>query len=84
MRKGGHTEEGENQPDVPPPIIEPDVQRGVILVPNRDGTISAKRRFCGVIQVTAEVLNEIVGPGRARLAQRWVEDREFFRVTGDL
>jgi len=29
-------------------------------------------------------LNEIVGPGRACLTQRWVEDREFFWVTSDL
>ena len=60
------------------------MQRGVILIPNRDGTIPAKRGFSGIVQVTAEVLNEIVGPGRTRLTQRWVEDGEFLRVTGDL
>ena len=83
MRKGGLTEEDENQPNVSPPIFEPDIQRGVILVSNRERTISAKRGLGGIVQVTAEVLNEIIGPGRARLAQRWVEDREFFRVAGD-
>ena len=81
---GGHTEEGENQPNISPPILEPDVQRGVILVPNRDGAIPTERGFGWIIQVAAKVLNEIVGPSRACLAQRRVEDGEFFRVTGDL
>jgi len=77
-------EEGENQPDISPPVLKPDVQRGVVLVPNRDGAIPTKRGFGWIIQVAAKVLNEIVGPCRARLTQRWVEDGEFFRIAGDL
>ena len=78
------TEEGENQPNISPPVLEPYVQRGVILIPNRDGAVPTKRGFSSIIQVAAKVLNEIIGTGCARLTQRCVEDREFFRVSGDL
>jgi len=82
--EGRHTKEGENQPNVSPPILIFHIQRGVILIPNRDGTIPTKRGFDRVIQVPAKVFNEIVRPSRARLVQGWVEDREFFRVACDL
>jgi len=65
--RGRHTEEDENQPNVSPPILEPDVQRGVILIPNRDGAIPTERGFGGVIQVATKVLDEIVGPASACL-----------------
>jgi len=84
VKTGGHTKEGENQPNVSPSVLEPDIQWGVILIPNRDRAISAKGGIGGIIQVSAEVLNEIVGPSRACLAQRWVEDGELFWVAGDL
>ena len=80
---GGHAEEDEDQPNVSPPIIEVHIQRSIILIPNRDGTIATKCVFGRVIQVSAKVSNEVIGPGRARLAQRWVEDGEFFRAAGD-
>jgi len=79
----GHTEEDEDQPNVSPPILKPDIQRGVVLLPDRDGTVATRRVFSGIIQVAAKVLNEIVGPGCACLTQGCVEDREFFRAAGD-
>ena len=81
--RGGHTEEDEDQPNVSPPIIEVHIQRSIILIPNRDGTIATKCVFGRVIQVSAKVSNEVIGPGRACLAQGWVEDGEFFRPAGD-
>lgn len=82
-RGGQRTEKGEDQPNVPPSVLEPHIQRGVILITNRDRTVPTKRGFDGIIQVPAKVLNEIASPGRTCLAKRWVENREFLRVTGD-
>ena len=82
-RKVRHTKEGENQPNVSPPVPVVHIQRGVVLIPDRDGTIPAKGIVGRVIQVPAEVLNEIVRPSRACLVQRWVEDGELFWVAGD-
>ena len=83
-RGGSHTKEDENQPNISPPILVVHIQPGVVLVPDRDGTIPTKRGFGRVIQVPAEVLDEIVRPSPARLVQGWVEDREFFRIACDL
>jgi len=83
-REGGHTKEGENQPNVSPSILERHIQRGVELIPNRNGAVPTKRGFGWVIQVPAKVLNELVRPGSACFAQRWVEDGKFFWVACDL
>jgi len=79
----GRTEKGKNQPNISPPVLETDVQRGVVLIPNRDGAISTESVFGRVIQVPAKVLNKIVRPSRTCLAQRWVEHGKFLRVAGD-
>jgi hypothetical protein len=81
--RGGHTKEGEDQPNISPPVPELHIQRGIVLIPNRDRTVSTERAFVGVGQVPAKVLDEIVCPSRARFAQGWVEDGEFFRVASD-
>jgi hypothetical protein len=82
--RGRHTEEGENQPNVSPPVPIVHVQRGIVLIPDRDGTVPTEPGFGRVIQVPAKVSNELVRPGRARLVQGWVEDREFLRIACDL
>ena len=77
-RRERHTKESENQPNVSPPVPVAHIQRGIVLIPDRDGTIPTKRSIGRVIQVPSKVLNEIVRPSRAGLVQRWVEDGELF------
>ena len=77
------TEEGENQPNVSPPVAVVHIQRGVVFIPNCDGTIPAKRGTCRVIQVPAEVLHELIRPTSARFVRGWVENGKLLRVTGD-
>jgi len=81
--RGRHTKEGENQPNVSPPVSVAHIQRGVVLITDRDGTKPTKGVVGRIIQVSAKVLDELVGPSRARLVQRWVEDGEFLGFTGD-
>jgi len=80
---GQHTKEDENQPNVSPPVPVAHIQRGVVLIPDRDGTVPTERGVGRVIQVSAKVSDELVSPSRARLVRRWVEDGEFFRVAYD-
>jgi len=80
---GRRTKEDENQPNVSPPVPVAHIQRGVVFIPDRDGTVPTERGVGRVIQVPAKVSNELVRPSRARLVRGWVEDGEFFRVARD-
>ena len=80
---GRHTKEDENQPNVSPPVPVAHIQRGVVFIPDRDGTVPTKGRVRWVIQVPSKVSDEFARPSRARLVRGWVEDGEFFRVAGD-
>ena len=80
---GRHTKEDENQPNVSPPVPVAHVQRGVVFIPDRDGTVPAKGRVRWVIQVPSEISNELVRPSRACLVRGWVEDGELFRIAGN-
>lgn len=64
-------------------MLESNIQRGIILIPNRDGTIPTMGGFGGIIQIPAKVLNEIIRPRRACLAQRWIEDGKLLGVARD-
>ena len=77
------TKEGENQPDISPPVPVAHIQRGVVLIPDRDGTVPTERGVGRVIQVPSEISDELVRPSRARLVRGWVEDGELFGVAGD-
>jgi len=78
-----HTKEGENQPDVFQPVPAVRIQRGVVLIPDREGKIPTGRGVGRVIQVPSKVSNELVRPSHPCLVRGWVEDGEFSGVAGD-
>ena len=77
------TKECETQPNASPPVAVVHIQRSVVFISNRDGTIAAKRGIYRVIQVPANVLNEVACPTGTCLVQGWIEDGELFRVASD-
>ena len=81
--RGGRTEEGENQPNVSPPVAVVHIQLGVVFIPNRDRTVPTKRGIRRVIQVPAKVLYELARPTDTRFGRGRVEDGELLRVTSD-